>query len=81
MLTDSTGCSTKFGVRILTDSTRHDYEANLAVEDAAARPGSSRCQKEARKLKRDELKTIVERKDEFPMIEYLKRVTFHQGYL
>ncbi len=62
-------------------STRHDYQAYMALGADEPRPNKNKKEYPKRQAKRDKLKALVERREDNLLVEYLKCVSHLKGYL
>ncbi len=62
-------------------STRHDYMAHMALGEDEPRPTSNKREQKRRLAKRAKLKALIQRKDDFLLVDFLKRVSHVKGFL
>ncbi len=62
-------------------SARHDYQAYMALGADEPRPAYGRSRQAVREKKREQLKALILRRDEYFLVDFLKRVTHVHGHL
>jgi hypothetical protein len=62
-------------------SARHDYQAYMALGADEPRPAYGRSRQEKREKKREQLKSIIMRREDYLLVDFLKRVTHVNGHL
>jgi hypothetical protein len=60
--------------------TRHEYQAHMALGEDEPRPSQNKSEQRKRLAKRAKLKAIVQRREDYLLVDYLKRISHLKGY-